>query len=60
MGYADNMTRSTADMSTPDNDDTLAYSDSDADESYNPIEGTESDSSADDSDDHSNGCAAAL
>ena len=57
LGYADNMTRSTADMSTPYNHDTLACSDSDADESYNPIEGTDSDSCADDSDDYSNGCA---
>ncbi len=56
LGYADNMTRSTADMSTPYNHDTLACSDSDADESYNPFEGTENDSSADDSDEHSLGC----
>ena len=45
LGYADNMTRSTGDMSTPDNDETLACSDSDADESYNPFEGTENDRS---------------
>ena len=50
------MTRSTGDMSTPDNDETSACSDSDGDESYNPIEGYESESSADDSDEHSHGC----
>ncbi len=50
------MTRSPADMSTTDNDDTFPCSDSDADESYNPSEGYESESSADDSDEHSHGC----
>jgi hypothetical protein len=56
LGYADNMTRSTPDMSTTDNDDTFPCSDSETDESYNPIEGYESESSADDSDEHSHGC----
>ena len=51
------MQRRPDDMRTPDTDDALGFSDSDTDESYNPVEDIETESSASDSDEDCNGSA---
>lgn len=57
LGYADNMKPSPADMWAPERHDAFAYSDLESDESYNPVEGRGSESSAYDSDEDCDGCA---
>jgi hypothetical protein len=54
------MKRCPDDMGTPGANDALAYSDSDTDESYYPVEGLNSESSAYDSDGDSHVCASLL
>ena len=56
LGYGENMTRCPDDMGTPGTNDGLHYSDSDSDESYNPVEGCNSESSVYDSDEVSHQC----
>ncbi len=51
------MKRCPDDMGAPCTSDGLRYSDSDSDESYNPVEGCNSESSAYDSDEVSHQCA---
>jgi hypothetical protein len=57
LGYGDSMQRRPAYMRTPHTDDALAFSDSDIDESYNPVEDIETESSAYDSDENCHGSA---
>ena len=57
LGYGDSMQRRPAYMRTPATDDAFALSDSDIDESYNPVEDIETESSAYDSDENCHGSA---